>query len=112
MSMDLLEVKSLRKAYGNIVALLDGNMNCREGKVCGLLGANGSGKSTFSKIISGLVNPDGGEIWFNGEKVLFSSPEESMRKGIIMVHQHLSLIPELTIWENMTLGAEPLSSGG
>lgn len=110
--MDLLKVKSLRKAYGNIVALLDGNMNCREGKVCGLLGANGSGKSTFSNIISGLVNPDGGEIWFNGEKVQFSSPEESMKKGIIMVHQHLSLIPELTIWENMTLGAEPLSSGG
>jgi ribose transport system ATP-binding protein len=110
--MGLLEVKSLRKTYGNITALRDGNMICREGSVCGLLGANGSGKSTFSKMISGVVKPDGGEIRFNGEVIHFSSPEDAMRKGIIMVHQHLSLIPELTIWENMTLGAEPVRNGG
>jgi ribose transport system ATP-binding protein len=110
--MDLLEVKSLRKTYGNVVALHDGNMICKEGTVCGLLGANGSGKSTFSKMISGVVKPDSGEIRFNGEVLHFSSPENAMKKGIIMVHQHLSLIPELTIWENMTLGTEPVGSGG
>ncbi|MEH7388339.1 ATP-binding cassette domain-containing protein, partial [Bacillus sp. JJ1521] len=110
--MNLLEVKSLRKKYGSITALRDGNMICNEGSVCGLLGANGSGKSTFSKIISGVVKPSGGEIFFNGEPLRISSPEEAMKKGIVMVHQHLSLIPELTIWENMTFGAEPVSHKG
>jgi ribose transport system ATP-binding protein len=110
--MQLLEAKSLRKTYGGVTALSDGNMVCRQGKVCGLLGANGSGKSTFSKMISGVVKPDGGEIWFEGVHMNVSSPEEAKKNGIIMVHQHLSLIPELTIWENMTLGNEPTSSMG
>lgn len=110
--MHLLEAKSLRKTYGGITALRDGNMICKQGKVCGLLGANGSGKSTFSKMISGVVKHDGGEIWFDGEPLNVSSPEEAMKKGIIMVHQHLSLIPELTIWENMTLGSEPVNAAG
>jgi ribose transport system ATP-binding protein len=110
--MHLLEAKSLTKTYGGITALRDGNMICKHGKVCGLLGVNGSGKSTFSKIISGVVKPDGGKIWLEGAELNISSPEEAMKKGIIMVHQHLSLIPELTIWENMTLGSEPVSPMG
>ncbi len=110
--MQLLEAKSLRKAYGGITALREGNMVCKKGKVCGLLGANGSGKSTFSKMISGVVKPDGGEIWLEGIRVNFASPEDAMKHGIIMVHQHLSLIPELTIWENITLGHEPASAMG
>jgi len=105
--MQLLRAKSLRKTYGGVTALRDGSLECRRGKVCGLLGANGSGKSTFSKMISGVVTPDDGEIWFDGEQVRISSPQEAKKHGIIMVHQHLSLIPELTIWENMTLGFEP-----
>jgi ribose transport system ATP-binding protein len=110
--MHLLEAKSLGKAYGGITALREGNLVCRQGKVCGLLGANGSGKSTFSKMISGVIKPDGGEIWFDGVRVSFSSPEDAIKQGIIMVHQHLSLIPDLTIWENVTLGHEPLSARG
>jgi ribose transport system ATP-binding protein len=110
--MHLLEAKSLRKTYGGVTALSSGSMVCRQGKVCGLLGANGSGKSTFSKIISGVVKPDSGEIWFEGVRLNLLSPEEAKKHGIIMVHQHLSLIPELTIWENMTLGNEPISAMG
>lgn len=110
--MQLLEAKSLRKSYGGVMALRDGNLICKQGKVCGLLGANGSGKSTFSKMISGVVKPDGGEIWFDGERLNVANPQEAKKHGIIMVHQHLSLVPELTIWENMTLGSEPESSRG
>lgn len=110
--MQLLEAKSLRKSYGGVMALRDGNLICKQGKVCGLLGANGSGKSTFSKMISGVVKPDGGEIWFNGERLSVANPQEAKKHGIIMVHQHLSLVPELTIWENMTLGSEPESRMG
>jgi len=105
--MQLLEAKSLRKSYGGVAALRDGNLICKQGKVCGLLGANGSGKSTFSKMISGVVKPDGGEIWFEGERLDVGNPQEAQKHGIVMVHQHLSLVPELTIWENMTLGSEP-----
>lgn len=110
--MHLLRAKSLRKTYGGVTALRDGNLECKRGKVCGLLGANGSGKSTFSKMISGVVTPDDGEIWFDGEHVRIASPQEAKKHGIIMVHQHLSLIPELTIWENMTLGFEPVNGRG
>lgn len=110
--MQLLEASNLRKSYGGIAALRDGSLICKEGKVCGLLGANGSGKSTFSKMISGVVKPDGGDIRFRGQPVRFSSPEDALKQGIIMVHQHLSLIPELTVWENMTLGAEPTDKWG
>jgi len=105
--MQLLEAKSLRKSYGGVAALRDGNLICRQGKVCGLLGANGSGKSTFSKMISGVVKPDGGEIRFEGERLDVANPQEAQKRGIVMVHQHLSLVPELTIWENMTLASEP-----
>ncbi|MBO9600706.1 MAG: sugar ABC transporter ATP-binding protein, partial [Cohnella sp.] len=110
--MQLLEAKSLRKSYGGVTALRDGNLICKQGKVCGLLGANGSGKSTFSKMISGVVKPDDGEIWFEGKRLDIANPQEAKKQGIIMVHQHLSLVPELTIWENMTLGSEPESSMG
>ncbi|MDG0791837.1 sugar ABC transporter ATP-binding protein [Cohnella ginsengisoli] len=110
--MHLLRATSLRKTYGGITALKDGNLECKRGKVCGLLGANGSGKSTFSKMISGVVTPDDGDIWFDGAHVRISSPQEAKKHGIIMVHQHLSLIPELTCWENMTLGFEPVSGMG
>lgn len=75
--MHLLRATSLRKTYGGITALKDGNLECKRGKVCGLLGANGSGKSTFSKMISGVVTPDDGDIWFDGAHVRISSPQEA-----------------------------------
>ncbi|MEX2104203.1 MAG: sugar ABC transporter ATP-binding protein [Bacilli bacterium] len=110
--MPLLETRSLQKYYGGVRALEDGNLYCDKGKVCGLLGANGSGKSTFSKIISGIVRPSSGEIFIDGVPVTIKSPLDAKKNGIIMVHQHLSLIPELTVWENMTLGHEPADKAG
>lgn len=104
----LLQTKSLKKYYGGVKALEDGNLYCEKGKVCGLLGANGSGKSTFSKIISGNVKQTSGEIYMDNVLIDIKSPLDAKQNGIIMVHQHLSLIPELTVWENMTLGHEPL----
>jgi ribose transport system ATP-binding protein len=77
-----------------------------------LLGANGSGKTTFSKVIMGLLHSDGGEILVNGEPVRFRVPMDAMRKGIVMVHQQLSLVPDLTVWENINLGHEPTGRAG
>lgn len=110
--MLMLQARSLSKAYDGIIALKDGSLTCDGGQVCGLLGANGSGKSTFSKIVSGLVSPGGGEILLEGRPVQFKSNLQARMHGIAMVHQNLSLVPELTVWENITLGHESVSRAG
>ena len=102
----ILEVKGIRKCFGGVVALADGNLVCRRGKITGLLGANGSGKSTISKIITGVYCADCGEIKYSGQTVNYKNPNEARRDGIAMVFQNLSLVPDLTVWQNIVLGAE------
>lgn len=104
--MVVLEAKGVRKYFGGVVALSDGNLRCHQGKITGLLGANGSGKSTMSKIIAGVYRPDGGEIWYQGRKVYYRSPHEARKDGIALVFQNLSLVPDLTVWQNVVLGME------
>ena len=104
--MSYLEVHSLKKNFGGIIALSDGSLSCEKGRICGLLGANGSGKSTFSKILAGLIKSNGGEIFIDGSKVEILSPKQAKQNGVAIVHQNLSLIPELTVWENINLGTE------
>ncbi|MDF2654824.1 MAG: transporter related protein [Bacillota bacterium] len=102
----ILEVKGIRKCFGGVVALSDGNLVCRRGRITGLLGANGSGKSTISKIITGVYSADCGEINYNGQCVKYKNPNEARQDGIAMVFQNLSLVPDLTVWQNIVLGAE------
>lgn len=104
--MNALEVTGIRKCFGGVVALSNGNLVCQFGKITGLLGANGSGKSTISKIITGVYAADKGEIKFDGKVVSYSNPHEAKKAGISMVFQNLSLIPDLTVWQNIVLGAE------
>lgn len=110
--MNILETKSIKKSFGGVKALVDGTFSCAQGEIVGLLGANGSGKTTFSKVIMGLLHSDGGEILVNGEPTHFKAPIDAMRKGIVMVHQQLSLIPDLTVWENINIGHEPKTGSG
>ncbi len=102
----VLEAKQVRKKFGGVVALADASMTLEKGEVCGLVGANGSGKTTFARIISGLIKPDGGELYINGSKVDLQLGFEAEQFGIALVHQNLSLVPEMTIWENINLGRE------
>ncbi len=104
--MTVLEVKNIQKRFEGVVALDNVDFCCESGKITGLLGANGSGKSTLSKIITGVYRADGGEMVYNGEKVAFASPAESKKNGISMVFQNLSLVEDLTVWENVVLGSE------
>lgn len=106
------EAVSIRKTFGGVVALRNGRIAIRRGKTCGLLGANGSGKTTLSKIICGMHQPTAGDLYLNGERVVVKSPTDALSKGIAMVHQHLSLIPELTVWQNIGLGHEELTRAG
>lgn len=110
--MNLLEAKQIKKSFGGVKALVDGNIRCKKGEIVGLLGANGSGKTTLSNIIMGLLDADSGTILFNEEPVNFRNPREAMQKGIFMIHQQLSLIPDLTVWENINIGQEPKTRTG
>lgn len=104
--MKALEVTGIRKCFGGVVALSNGNLVCRFGKITGLLGANGSGKSTISKIITGVYSADEGEIKYDGKVVKYRNPDEAKKDGVAMVFQNLSLIQDLTVWQNIVLGAE------
>ena len=104
--MNLLEAKSIKKRFGGVIALSDGNLVCQSGKITGLLGANGSGKSTISKIITGVYKADAGEIIFCGNRVEYKNPNAAKMAGIAMVFQNLSVIPDLTVWQNIVLGDE------
>ena len=105
--MVLLEVKGIKKRFGGVIALSDGNLTCEAGRITGLLGANGSGKSTISKIVTGAYAKDEGSILFEGKEVNFKDPHEAKRNGIAMAYQNLSLIPDLTVWQNIVLANEP-----
>lgn len=101
-----LVAKNVVKHYGGVVALADGSIDVRAGEVVALVGANGSGKSTLSKIITGVVAPDHGELLHKGQAVSFSSPLAARRRGIVAVYQELSLVPRMSIAENIWLGHE------
>lgn len=104
--MNILEVSNIKKSFGGVVALSDGNLVCREGRITGLLGANGSGKSTISKIIVGVYRADSGEIRYKNEIVHYRNPNEAKQDGIAMVYQNLSLVADLKVWQNIVLGDE------
>jgi ribose transport system ATP-binding protein len=106
-----LSASHVAKRYGGVIALADGSLTVRAGEVVALVGANGSGKSTLSKIITGVVSPDGGELSVDGSSVVFRSPHAARARGVTAVYQELSLVPAMTIAENIWLAHEPLRAG-
>jgi ribose transport system ATP-binding protein len=106
-----LSARNIVKRYGGVVALADGTLDVQSGEVVALLGANGSGKSTLSKIITGVVAPNAGQLLLDGQPVTFSSPQIAKRHGIAAVYQELSLVPDMTVAENIWLTHEPLWLG-
>ncbi|MGE5140165.1 MAG: sugar ABC transporter ATP-binding protein [Rudaea sp.] len=107
-----LSARNIVKRYGGVVALSDANLDVQSGETVALIGANGSGKSTLSKIINGVVVLDGGQLLLDGVPVKHSSPQAAKKLGIGTVYQELSLIPEMTVAENIWLAREPLLPGG
>jgi general nucleoside transport system ATP-binding protein len=102
-----IEAVDLVKRFGTFVANDRVTLQAYAGKVLALVGENGAGKSTLMNMLSGLLQPDGGEIRMNGRPVQFGSPRDGIQAGIGMVHQHFMLIPPLTVAENVVLGHEP-----
>lgn len=103
----LLEIKGVSKRYGQTQALQDVHISGRAGNIHALVGENGAGKSTLLKILSGVVKADAGEIAIEGQIVELDTPTVAQSLGIRTVHQEFSLIPHLSVAENILLGRIP-----
>ncbi len=99
-----LEAGKISKHYGGVYALREASFELRAGEVHALMGENGAGKSTMSKILAGSVRPDNGEIRIEGRPAAIASPRDAQRAGIGMIYQELDLFPDLSIGENMVIG--------
>ncbi|HEX7735372.1 MAG TPA: ABC transporter ATP-binding protein [Ktedonobacteraceae bacterium] len=102
-----VEMRGISKAWPGVVANNQVHLQVRKGEIHALVGENGAGKSTLMNILYGLIRPDSGEIFINGQLTHVGGPRDAIRKGIGMVHQHFMLIPPLTVAENIVLGSEP-----
>jgi simple sugar transport system ATP-binding protein len=101
-----LEVRGLTKRFPGVLANDHIDLRLNRGEVLGLLGENGAGKSTLMNMIYGLYQPDEGEILINGRPVTIHGPNDAIRQGIGMVHQHFQLVPVLSVTDNVMLGTE------
>ena len=102
--MNALEVRNLTKTFGSTIANHDISLELKKGEILALLGENGSGKSTFVNQLAGIYAPESGEIFIDGKKVEFKSPQDAISAGVGMVHQHFKLVEVMSALENITLG--------
>jgi simple sugar transport system ATP-binding protein len=107
----LLRLRGIVKTFPGVLAGDHVDFDVRAGEVHGLLGENGSGKTTLMRIAYGMLEPDAGEIFVGEEKASFSSSRDAIEVGIGMVHQHFTLVPSLSVAENLVLGFEPSRMG-
>ena len=101
----MLQVKEIAAAYGPIKALHDVSLEVPEGSIIAVLGANGAGKTSTLRAISGLLRPSDGSIEFEGQRIDHLAPEEIVSRGIVQVPEGRELFVELTVLENLRLGA-------
>ncbi|OBZ96788.1 sugar ABC transporter ATP-binding protein [Pararhizobium polonicum] len=108
----VLSARNIAKSYGNVHALKGVNFDIHRGKVTTLFGENGAGKSTLMKILSGVVTPTSGDIVLDGNVVNFSSASDARDRGISIIHQELSLAPNLSVRDNIFMGRELRTATG
>ena len=99
-----LAADAIAKSYGGVSALKGVALQIAPGEIHGLVGANGAGKSTFIKILAGLVRPDGGAIMVDGKEAHIHSPDQATALGMSFIHQELAFVPGMTVLENLMLG--------
>ena len=108
----VLAARNVAKSYGSIHALKGVNFDIHRGQVTTLFGENGAGKSTLMKVLSGVVKPTSGEILLDGEPVVFASSNDARDRGISIIHQELSLAPNLSVRDNIFMGRELMTPTG
>ncbi|AUD05719.1 sugar ABC transporter ATP-binding protein [Spirosoma pollinicola] len=102
----ILRVSGLTKSFSGVKALDNVQLSLKQGEVHAVMGENGAGKSTFMKLLIGLLKPDSGEIIFDGNDLTASNVHDILKKGISMIHQEILAVPELTVAQNIFLGRE------
>ncbi len=112
MSENILELKKITKRFSGVEVLHEVSLELRPGEVHALLGENGAGKSTLVKVMTGVHQPDNGEIFLDGRRVRFEDTRESRQAGIAAIYQELSLFPDLDVAENIFVGRQPVTVGG
>ena len=108
----MLEMRAIEKQFNRNQVLKNANFSLRKGEVHALMGGNGAGKSTLMKILTGVYTADGGEILIDGQAVTIDSPTGAEALGVAMIFQEFSLVPTLTVAQNIYLNREPRSAGG
>ena len=108
----ILEARGIGKSFPGVRALDGVNLQLRRGRLTALLGENGAGKSTLMNILAGVLAPDAGVVLLDGCEVRLGSPREALERGIAVISQELSLVPQLSVAENIFLGREPRGSTG
>jgi general nucleoside transport system ATP-binding protein len=107
----VLEMKEMTKKYGDFLANEGISITLQKGEVLAIVGENGAGKTTLMRMLYGMEKPTSGEILLDGKPVKMSGPEDGIKHGIGMVHQHFMLFPDFTVAENIVIGREPKSYG-
>jgi len=111
MSEIVLELRAITKTFPGVKALDHVHFQLKKGEIHALMGENGAGKSTFIKVITGVHQPDQGDIFVNGSKVSFSNPNEAKAYGIAAIYQHVTCYPDLSVTENIFMGHEKVHKG-
>jgi len=101
-----IELKNISKSFGSVQANKNINLTLRKGEILALLGENGSGKTTLMNMLSGIYTPDSGSVYIDGKQVTITSPEDSVKLGIGMVHQHFKLVERFSAADNILIGAK------
>ena len=107
----LLKMQQITKTFPGVTALNRVDFSCRKGEIHGLIGENGAGKSTLMKILAGAYHTDSGSIVFDGQDCRFTSPDDSQQAGISIIYQDFSLLPNMSVADNIFLGREILRGG-
>lgn len=108
MSKCILELKNITKTFPGVKALDKVQFQLKSGEIHALMGENGAGKSTFIKIITGVFQPDEGEIYLDGEKININNPRDAQQMGIAAIYQHVTSYPHLSVTENIFMGHEKI----
>lgn len=103
----IIRLEKITKSYRSVPAVREVDFDLRKGEIHALLGENGAGKSTLTKVIAGVVAPSSGRMFYRGAQTRFETPHQALQAGIAMVFQETSLVPSMTVAQNLYLGAEP-----
>ena len=110
--MALLEISQLTKSFGGLMAINHLDLHVDEGEVVSVIGPNGAGKTTFFNIITGMIQPDAGEIWFNGHNLVGLRPNQILKLGVARTFQNVRLFPNMTVRQNVMVAQHARTRSG